>query len=143
MASDLHAQNFACCQQQVFDRDQEFKQGLVFCCLATEPFKTGSRVRELEEMQVISTFSGQILMVFLASAVGTVWETNFCLLILLVKKIQLLKSISMEIVMEDENCYCFRKSISHLSGSFTSFWQAYLNTKTGFKWGLFPSYSLN
>lgn len=70
-------------------------------------------------------------MVFLASAVGTVWELTF--LILLVKKIQLLKSISMEIVVEDESCYCFRKSVSHLSGSFTLFWQAYLKMKTGFK----------
>lgn len=81
-------------------------------------------------------------MIFLASAVGTVWETNFCLLILLVKKTQLLKSICVEIVMEDENCYCYRKSVSHLSGSFTSFWQTCHNMKTGFNWGLSPSYSL-
>lgn len=62
-------------------------------------------------------------MVFLASVVGAVWELTF--LILLVKKIHLLKSISMEIVTEDESCYCFRKSVSHLSGSFSSFWQAH------------------
>lgn len=64
--------------------------------------------------------------------------TNFSLLILLVKKIQLLKSVSMEIVTEDESCYCFRKSVSHLSGIFTSFWQAYLKMKTGFQWVFSP-----
>lgn len=39
----------------------------------------------------------------------------------------------MEIVTEDKSYYCFRKSVSHLPGSFTSFWQAYLKMKTGLK----------
>lgn len=39
----------------------------------------------------------------------------------------------MEIVLEDKSCYCFRKSVSHLPDSFTSFWQAYLKMKTGLK----------
>lgn len=39
----------------------------------------------------------------------------------------------MEIVMEDKSCYRFRKSVSHLPGSFTSFWQAYLKMKPGLK----------
>lgn len=39
----------------------------------------------------------------------------------------------MEIVTEDKSCYCFRKSVPHLPGSFTSFWQAYLEMKTGLK----------
>lgn len=37
----------------------------------------------------------------------------------------------MEIVTDES--YCFRKPVSHLSGSFASFWQAYLKMKTGFK----------
>lgn len=40
----------------------------------------------------------------------------------------------MEIVLEDKSCYCFRKSASHLPGSFTSFWRAYLKMKTGLKY---------
>lgn len=43
-------------------------------------------------MEAISTFAGQILMVFLASTVGTVLELTF--LFMLVKKTQLLKSSS-------------------------------------------------
>lgn len=39
----------------------------------------------------------------------------------------------MEIVTEDKYCCCFRKSVSHLPGSFTSFWQAYLKMKMGLK----------
>lgn len=39
----------------------------------------------------------------------------------------------MEIVTEDRSCYCFRKSVSNLPHSFTSFWQAYLKMKTGLK----------
>lgn len=41
----------------------------------------------------------------------------------------------METVIDES--YCFRKPVSHLSGSFASFWQAYLKIKTGFKW-FFP-----
>lgn len=39
----------------------------------------------------------------------------------------------MEIVTEDRSCYCFRKSVPHLPGSITSFWQAYPEMKTELK----------
>lgn len=39
----------------------------------------------------------------------------------------------MEVVTEDKSYYYFRKSVSHLPGSFTSFWQAYLKMQTGLK----------
>lgn len=44
----------------------------------------GSRFRELEEIEAIFTFSKWIIMVFLASAVGIVWDLTFILF--LVKK---------------------------------------------------------
>lgn len=41
----------------------------------------------------------------------------------------------MEIVIDES--YFFRKSVSRLSGSFASFWQAYLKMKTGLKFFFF------